>query len=165
MDGRAAEYLATARRRVAMGDVDAAGILYFAAPYRWLEELFTGWLKDAGHPVSAMLRSQVACPCVASAATYLAPLSLDDEITLTLQPSSIGTTSFAVTAEARRVDDGAVAVRATGWHVWAAFDGPDHPNISPQVLPGWLQSELTSIELTQPCISERSRVSPDAQLT
>lgn len=89
MDGRAAEYLATARRRVAMGDVDAAGILYFAAPYRWLEELFTGWLKDAGHPVSAMLRSQVACPCVASAATYLAPLSLDDEITLTLQPSSV----------------------------------------------------------------------------
>jgi acyl-CoA thioester hydrolase len=156
MDARAGDYLAVVRRRVAVGDVDAAGILYFAAPYPWLEELFTGWLKDVGHPVSSMLRNRVACPCIASAATYLTPLSLDDEITLALRPSSIGTTSFSVTAEARRVDDGAVAVRATGWHVWAALDGPDHPDISPRALPEWLQVELASVELVQPCVSERA---------
>jgi hypothetical protein len=34
-----------------MGDVDAAGILYSAAPYRWMEELFTGWLKGVDRPV------------------------------------------------------------------------------------------------------------------
>lgn len=156
MDVPAADCLAVTGRRVAMGDVDAAGILYFAAPYRWMEELFTGWLKGIGHPVSSMLRSGLACPCVASAATYPAPLSLDDEITLTLRPSSIGTTSFSVTAEAQRVVDGVVAVRASGWHVWASFEGPDRPDITPRALPEWLQSELASYELVQPCVAQRT---------
>ncbi|WP_093356460.1 acyl-CoA thioesterase [Pseudonocardia ammonioxydans] len=157
MDVRAHDSLAATRRRVAMGDVDAARILYFAAPYRWMEELFTGWLKDVGHPVSAMLRNGVACPCVASAATYPAPLSLDDEFTLTLRPSGIGTTSFSVTAEARRVADGVVAVRATGWHVWASFGGGDRPDIARRELPEWLRSELVSRELVEPCAAQRTR--------
>lgn len=154
MDGAASDCLARTHRRVAMGDVDAAGILYFAAPYRWLEELFTGWLNDIGHPVSAMLRDGVACPCVASAANYLVPLCLDDQITITLHPSSIGTTSFAVTAEARRVVDDVVAVRATGWHVFTRFGGAGHPNLSPEELPTSLQAELSSYGIEEPCMAQ-----------
>jgi acyl-CoA thioesterase FadM len=88
--------LARARRRLAMGDVDAAGILYFAAPYRWHEELFSSWFATIGHPVSGMLRAGTGCPCVDSSASYAVPLTLDDEIELHLRPSAAGRTSFAL---------------------------------------------------------------------
>ena len=143
--------LFASRRRVIMGDVDAAGILYFAAPYRWLEEAFTGWLKQVGHPLGASLREGSGCPCVTSATSYSVPLVLDDEIDLSLRASSIGTTSFSVTVEAVRPSDGAVAVRSTAWHVWSQFDGQaEVPVVVPVPLPDWLRKELAEAPLTHP---------------
>ncbi|PXY16710.1 hypothetical protein BA062_38610 [Prauserella flavalba] len=149
--------LASSRRRVTMGDVDAAGILYFAAPYRWLEELLTGWWKATGHPLSEMLRSGSGCPSVASAARYSRPLTVDDEIALALYPSLIGRTSFAVTAVVTRIDDGAVAVEASSWHVWSSFGDPRSPGgIQARPLPDWLRTALAAAPLTDPAAPHRS---------
>ncbi|MBB2505238.1 acyl-CoA thioesterase [Amycolatopsis echigonensis] len=139
-------------RRVAMGDVDAARILYFAAPYRWLEELLTGWCKAIEHPVSGMFREGSGCPSVASAAQYVAPLALDDEISVALYPSSIGHTSFSVTAVASRIDDGRVMVKVTSWHAWALFGEDDTGAVTlrAQPLPDWLRDGLAASTLIQP---------------
>ncbi|MCW2702646.1 MAG: Acyl-CoA thioesterase FadM [Blastococcus sp.] len=134
-----------------MGDVDAAGILYFPVPFRWHEELFTGWLKDVGHPISGMLRDGEACPCVGSAATYPAPAAVDDELEMTLHPTSAGTTSFGLTTRVRRVDNGRLVVHVGSWHVWAAFTG-EAPNrtLSPTPLPSWLRIALADAPMTEP---------------
>lgn len=147
--------LARAERRVTMGDVDAAGILYFAAPYRWLEELFTGWLKATGHPLSEMLHQSEGCPAVASAASYLTPLKLDDEISLALHPSSIGRTSFSVTAVVRRVADDTMALKVSAWHVWTTFTAGDGaPELRPTPLPSWLRDNLRGAPLVDPVGSD-----------
>lgn len=148
---RLADSLASISRRISMGDVDAAGILYFAAPYPWLEDAFTGWLKQCGHPLSSLLSNGFGCPCVTSATSYHVPLVLDDELSVSLNASSIGRTSFSITIEARRVGDQTVAVRSTAWHVWSEFDGyAVPPAIRPATLPKWLDNALRAARLVAP---------------
>jgi acyl-CoA thioesterase FadM len=141
-----------------MSDVDAAGIVYFAAPYRWLEDLFSGWLTMIGHPLRDMLRSASGCcPSVASAAHYTAPLTLDDEVSLALYPSSIGRTSFSVTAVANKIGERTIALRASSWHVWGTIDhGPvGATTIRPQPLPAWLREGLGGAQLISPATTTR----------
>lgn len=148
--------------RVTMGDVDAAGILYFAAPYRWLEHAFTGWLNQVGHSLSAQLREGFGCPCVTSATWYGLPLMLDDEIELRLLPSTVGRTSFSVTMEAARAVSGAVAIRSTAWHVWSSLDGPLEARVvTPLPMPEWLRRELAEAPLTHPVQTDEEARLPD----
>jgi acyl-CoA thioesterase FadM len=134
-----------------MGDVDAAGILYFPAAYRWQEELFTGWLKDTGHAISEMLEGDAACPCVASAATYPAPIAVDDELWLSLHPTRIGTTSFGIAATARRIDDGTPVLHVGSWHVWSTFAGTGRSrSLTSAPLPEWLRNALESTPTIDP---------------
>ena len=56
--------LRTERFRVPMGDTDAAQIIYFGAPPRWAERLFTSYLADIGLPTSALLASGHGLPAV-----------------------------------------------------------------------------------------------------
>jgi acyl-CoA thioester hydrolase len=72
--------LRTERFRVPMGDTDAAQIIYFGAPPRWAERLFTGYLADIGLPTSAVLASGGGFPAVELRVSYRAPLRLDDEV-------------------------------------------------------------------------------------
>lgn len=143
--------LLTTQRRVPMADVDAAGILYFGAPYRWLEDAFTGWLSAIGHPLGVLLRSGHGCPCVTSATSYGVPLVLDDEISVRLRPSSLGRSAFSLTTEVTRLRDDALALRSTAWHVWSDFDGAaDPPVVTPTPVPGWLREAFTATTWTTP---------------
>jgi acyl-CoA thioester hydrolase len=72
--------LRTERFRVTMGDTDAAQIIYFGAPVRWAERLFTGYLAEIGLPTSAVLASGRGLPAVDLHVTYRQPLRLDDEV-------------------------------------------------------------------------------------
>jgi acyl-CoA thioesterase FadM len=142
-----------------MGDVDAAGILYFPVAYRWLEEMFGGWLRELGHPISGLIRSGEACPCVASAATYPSPVTVDEEIDFALVPTNIGITSFAVAVIARRSDDLSAVVHAGSWHVWSAFAGDGRERtIIPRPLPAWLREALAAVPMSEPPMPGRSAV-------
>ena len=124
-------------KRVTMADVDAAGILYFASPYRWLEEHVTGWLIDRNHPLSDLLKEGHAFPCVSSSASYSAPVRVDDILEVTLHPLHVGRTSFALGAQCRR-DDGTHVVSVAAWHVWVELG--ESPRSMP--LPTWLRKSL-----------------------
>jgi acyl-CoA thioesterase FadM len=155
MDGEVGQFatggdrvLRSSRRHVTMADVDAAGVLYFGAPYPWMEELFSGWLRDLGHPLVHMLHERAACPCVSSCATYPAPAFVDDELVLELAPTHVGTTSFGLTMTARRVRDDVVVVHSGEWHVWALFGGGGPmQTLTGAPLPEWLRESLTSVPL------------------
>jgi acyl-CoA thioester hydrolase len=72
--------LRTERFRVPMGDTDAAQIIYFGAPPRWAERLFTSYLADIGLPTSALLASGCGLPAVDLQVKYRRPLRLDDQV-------------------------------------------------------------------------------------
>lgn len=72
------------RFRVAMGDTDAAQVIYFAAPTRWAESMSSEWLADVGFATSRMLASGFGLPAVHAELSYRSPLRLDDEVDATL---------------------------------------------------------------------------------
>lgn len=133
--------LARRARRVAMGDVDAARVLYVATPFRWAEELFTGWLFDVGRPISRLLEQRSSCPTVATTAKYLRPLRLDDLVELELVAERLGETSFVVRMDAYAADGG-LAVQVSTRHVWVELAPDDDPK--PAVPPDWLRSVFPS---------------------
>ncbi len=123
------------RLRVVMADVDAAGILYFATPYRWQELLFTGWMHAIGHPVSGLLQSGNGCPAVRSSCTYLRPLRLDDFVRCELACEETGRTSFEIGMRGYEAASGELAVQTATRHVWVE-GGVATP------IPDWLLTAL-----------------------
>jgi 4-hydroxybenzoyl-CoA thioesterase len=113
--------LARERYRVAMADVDAAGVLYYAAPYRWRERVFTGWLAAVGWPLSTMLGAGQSCPCVESSARYLAPARLDDELDLSLAVQRVGRRSWGDRLEGR-TRDGQLVIDVRASLAWVERD-------------------------------------------
>ena len=124
------------RLRVAMADVDAASILYFATPYRWQELLFTGWMHAIGHPVSGLLAGGYGCPAVRSSCSYLRPLRLDDFVRCELACEQIGTSSFEIAMRGYAEASGEIAVLTGTRHVWVQ-DG------AAAELPDWLRAALS----------------------
>ena len=122
--------------RVPMADVDAAGILYYASPYRWKEVLFTTWLAETGHPLREMLESGVGMPCVRSSASYLEPVRLDDVLHQTLTAAWLGRSSLGLQMDAR-TSSGTLVVQVRTTNVWLAEDA-DGRMRSVEV-PGWLR--------------------------
>lgn len=161
MDGTGEAVLRRAVRHVSMADVDAAGVLYFASPYRWMEELFSGWLRDLGHPLVDLLHGQAVCPCVSSCARYPAPAVVDDELEVVLVPTSIGVRSFGLAMIARRTRDAVTVVHAGEWHVWTTFgnDG-NRRTLTPAPLPRWLRDSLVSVHLREPPRCPSASASP-----
>lgn len=124
-----------------MADVDAANTLYIATPYRWSEELFTGWLHRLGHPLSQMLAAGRGCPTVSSAASFRRPVHLDDDVECRLVLEDAGRSSFGTRTDVVTAS-GEVAVDVHVRHVWTVM----HPGGSwtAEPLPGWLRDALVA---------------------
>lgn len=137
------EPLTTTQRRIPLGDVDAARIIYFLAPQRWHEELFTGWLQDIGHPLVELIDEGFAVPTVSCSAEYYHPLQLDDWVRLELRSHHVGRSSFAVRCHMYRRSDGLLCVQTSSWHAWARLGGRDSGGVRAYPLPDWLRAALT----------------------
>jgi YbgC/YbaW family acyl-CoA thioester hydrolase len=122
-----------------MAEVDAAGLIYFAAPMPWAERVFSEWLADLGHTTRALFESGAAYPVVDAHVEYLAPLALDDVVRLELSARRIGTKSFVVRTQAVREQDETVCVRVELVHVYVTGLGGD---LESTALPNWLTACL-----------------------
>jgi YbgC/YbaW family acyl-CoA thioester hydrolase len=134
--------LRTRSMRVAMADVDAAAVLYFTTPLRWQETMFTGWLYELGHPVSAMLAEGRGCPAVDARVEFLAPLRLDDIVRCELRCVHLGTTSFGVQMAVMAESTGEIAARTSTRQVYCERDAGGTPRATP--IPDWLRDALTT---------------------
>ena len=102
------------RYRVTLGDVDAAGIIFFANVFRWHESRLSTWLADLGRPLRSILDADIALPTVASSAEYPASAFLDDILEVRARTHTVTDTSFVFeTTWARVVDTRSVAVVRT----------------------------------------------------
>lgn len=135
--------LARSRRRVGMASVDAAGIIYFAAPLPWAEGLFTDWLADHGHPMTRILAHGAAFPIVESQTSYRVPLRLDDLVDLELSAAAVGERSFTMRTRMSRATDGVVAVEVRLVHV---FVSGLQAQMRATTIPPWLRSCLAAGE-------------------
>jgi acyl-CoA thioester hydrolase len=131
------------RFRVPMGDTDAAQIIYFGAPMRWAERLFTDWLATIGMPTSEVLRAGFGLPAVHAELSYRRPLRLDERVRGELRLHRRSARSITWRCEFfpddDEADDGGVAVEVLITQVYARID-PAGPVAVP--LPGVLLAHL-----------------------
>jgi acyl-CoA thioesterase FadM len=129
-----------------MAEVDAAGILYFGHPYRWLEEMWTDYLHALGRPLVGLLASGVGAPTGSSSARYLAPVRLDDTVQCALFVEHVGNRSFALRMDAY-LSHQSLALTVATRHVWCEIGAGQ---LRSSALPGWLREALETTPDTSP---------------
>lgn len=69
-------------RRVAWGETDAAGIVFYPNYFRWFDEAAHSFFRELGYPVQRMLSEGFAFPLKEAGARFVRPLDYDDELTV-----------------------------------------------------------------------------------
>lgn len=144
-DAPTGKELLEVRSRVAIVDTDASGLIYYGAPYRWAEAVFSAWWAEIGHPLGAMFQTGWASPCVHSEAEYRGALVADDPLRLSLRTGHVGRTSFGFDVWIYRGDEDTPRVVTRSRHVHGKMSAVGDPTagFSPQPLPGWLVEALS----------------------
>lgn len=110
------------QHHVALGDTDAAQVIYFAAVFRWHEQSLSEWLAQKYKPLSHILASGGGVPVVNCSANYSASVRQDEIVTLNSWVSDVGRSSF--TFGTTVLLSGKPAVIMQTRHVWVET-GPD----------------------------------------
>jgi 1,4-dihydroxy-2-naphthoyl-CoA hydrolase len=135
--------MATFKRKltVRLHDTDAAGILFFANQFIFIHDTYEELLRQLGFSITAALRNgSFIVPIVHAESQYLKPLTVGDEITVTVQVAKIGETSFVLEYELLG-DDGQSVGKAKTVHV--AVDKQTQNKIA---LPEKLQRALKAFQ-------------------
>jgi acyl-CoA thioester hydrolase len=129
---------ATRRIRLTYADTDAAGILYFAAWFPWMERLSVEWVYDKGFRFDQMRERFGAAP-VARATTcdYTGPTHVYDEIEMAMRVDHVGTSSYRLAFTMTRLPEAAVVARSTLTLVCVGPDG--RPRAIPDAYRSMLQ--------------------------
>lgn len=118
------------RRRILItyADTDAAGIIYYAAWFPWMERLHTEWL--AGHGVrhtDLAERSGAVVVTRATSCEYLAVVRPYDEVEIAMSVGHLGRRSYRMDYLMTRAADAAQVARATLTLVGVGADGVAAP--------------------------------------
>jgi acyl-CoA thioester hydrolase len=76
--------------RVYYEDTDAAGIVYYANYFRFLERARTELLRTLGHDQHALMKEGIAFAVRSVSAEFLKPAQLDDLLTVETTVASLG---------------------------------------------------------------------------
>ena len=111
---------------ISLGDVDAAGVLFFARLFEFVQRAFESHLDDCGLSLAKCLDEGIVAPVVHAEADYRAPLRLGDAITIEVSVESIGDSSVRMAYIVRK-QDGTLAAEALVVHVCIGPDGRSVP--------------------------------------
>jgi acyl-CoA thioesterase FadM len=107
---------------VALGDVDAARVIYFPTVFRWHEYSFSEWLAGRFMPLSHIFAAGFGLPVVNCSASYSGAIRQDDRLTLQSWITDAGASSFTFGTTVS--NEGAEAATVETRHVWVEI-APD----------------------------------------
>jgi acyl-CoA thioester hydrolase len=125
----------TEQLRVQLADTDAAQVLYYAAPFRWAEGMFSRWLAESGNSISQALAAGVGFLTVSATVEHRVPLGLDDLVHCSLRVSAIGRRSVDLHYEFSRLGCTGPAVEVRVRHVYSSV----RPGVVVEQLPAWFR--------------------------
>lgn len=105
------------RETVHLQDTDATGVIYFSNQLKLALQAFEEFLKPSPFSLKDLMNSAYLIPIVNVEANYCAPLTVDDEIEITLILERAGSTSFTIRYEFFNITSGKVAGDARITHV------------------------------------------------
>lgn len=91
--------------RVYYEDTDAAGIVYYANYFRFLERGRTEFLRALGHDQHAMMNEGIAFAVRSASAEFLKPAKLDDLLTVETAIASLGKAQLLFSQRIRRNEE------------------------------------------------------------
>jgi len=95
-------------------DTDAAGILYYAAWFPWMERMGVEWLLDNGFRYDTMLAEHGAGAVTrATTCEYLSQVTIYDRVRIDMFVDLVGDRSYRLGFTMTRVSDGVVVARST----------------------------------------------------
>ncbi len=84
-------------RKVRLSETDMTGVIYFTNILKFATEALEEFLERKGINLLKMIQnSDYLLPIISAKCSYLAPIFLDDEITLTLSVVKMGTSSIEI---------------------------------------------------------------------
>lgn len=98
---------------VVLGDVDAAGVLYFASVFGWHERVFTEWLTRVEWPLAGLLEAGRGLPIRRSWADYPSSARLGDYLEMAQSVFEVEETQFVFQTEWSAAAGNVVAVVRT----------------------------------------------------
>jgi len=106
------------RITVALHDIDAAGVMFFAHFFRHAHDAYEKFMAEQGCALDALLREgRFLLPLVGSEASFRQPLRHGESITIRLNLSRLGESSF--TMRYRFLGgDGTMHAEVSTSHVW-----------------------------------------------
>jgi 1,4-dihydroxy-2-naphthoyl-CoA hydrolase len=83
--------------RVALHDIDAGGVMFFAHLFRYAHDAYESFMTDIGQPLDRLIREgRVRLPLVHVQADYRAPLRHGQAVSIRLAVARVGTRSFTL---------------------------------------------------------------------
>jgi acyl-CoA thioester hydrolase len=132
-----APVVAARRVRLTYADTDAAGILYYAAWFPWMERVNVEWAYGHGFRIDRMMSELGASPVTRSTTCeYVATATVYDEIDVEMRVDHVGDRSYRYGYTMTRVGDGVVVARSSLTLVCVGADG------RPTAIPAALRSVL-----------------------
>jgi 1,4-dihydroxy-2-naphthoyl-CoA hydrolase len=124
--------------RVALHDVDAAGVMFFAHLFRHAHDAYEALMGAVGQPLDRLIRERrTLLPLVRAEADYRSPMRHGQDVIVDVCVAEIGTSSFRLHY---RFSDGHGGTLATAQTVHAHLD-PDRGSGTP--LPAVLTAALS----------------------
>ena len=100
-----------------MYDTDSAQILFFGNQFRLINDVFEDFLEEIGFGTRHLFKSDWGLVFVHAESDYLSPSRVGDELTISLEISKIGNTSFSVNYTLKREKDGTLVGTSKSSHV------------------------------------------------
>jgi len=131
----------THHRTVRLADTDAAGVVFFARTLMLCHEAYEEALARAGLDLKAFLGgSDLIVPISKSEADYLRPLYCGDRLAITVTPSALSATSFALHFEITKLGPpDKLAARVRTEHVATSLSKRERLPLSPPLL-AWISA-------------------------
>jgi len=99
--------------RLSYADCDPAGILYYAAWFIVMERVLSEWFLGRGFRFDTMTDQVGGAPVTRSTwCEYLAPARVYDLVSVEMRVAEVGRSSYALSFEMTRSDDGVVVARS-----------------------------------------------------
>jgi acyl-CoA thioesterase FadM len=102
------------------------------------------WLRTIGHPFSQLLYDGIGTPAVHTAASYHAPIRVDDLLELELRVVAVGNTSYTLECGALQLPELRLAVAVRVVYVFAMSERLPPYRVRAEPLPAWLPSALAT---------------------
>jgi YbgC/YbaW family acyl-CoA thioester hydrolase len=84
------------RQRVRFPDVDAAGIVFFAALQGYCHDAHEAWLMMLGHPLPSLLERGLGAPIVSIKSDFQHPARHGDELAIAVTLDRLGSRSLTL---------------------------------------------------------------------